>query len=141
MIRLPPISTRTDTLFPYTTLCRSPYYFVGKDETLALGSGIPFGLNSRQMTAWMFRGNGLKLMREFYKKYNIISFPMGNTGTQMGGWFRKPIETLDDVKGLKIRIPGLAGNVFARLGAVPQQIPGSDIYTSQTERASCRERV
>src|SRR3546814_3061018 len=84
MIRLPPISTRTDTLFPYTTLCRSPYYFVGKDETFALGSGIPFGFNSRQMTAWMFRGNGLKLMREFYKKYNIISYPMGNTGTQMG---------------------------------------------------------
>lgn len=108
----------------------APYYFVGKDETFALGSGIPFGLNSRQMTAWMFRGNGLKLMREFYKKYNIINFPMGNTGTQMGGWFRKEIETLNDIKGLKIRIPGLAGEVFQRLGAVPQQIPGSDIYTS-----------
>lgn len=108
----------------------APYYFVGKDETFGLGSGIPFGLNSRQMTAWMFQGNGLKLMREFYKKYNIINFPMGNTGTQMGGWFRKQIDTVDDLKGLKIRIPGLAGEVFERLGAVPQQIPGSDIYTS-----------
>ncbi|NYT64531.1 TRAP transporter substrate-binding protein DctP [Alcaligenaceae bacterium] len=106
------------------------YYFVGKNETFGLGTGLPFGLNSRQMTAWMYDGNGLDLMREFYRKYNIISFPMGNTGTQMGGWYRKEINTLDDLKGLKIRIPGLAGMVFERLGAVPQQIPGSDVYTS-----------
>jgi TRAP-type mannitol/chloroaromatic compound transport system substrate-binding protein len=106
------------------------YYFVGKDETFAIGTGIPFGLNARQMTAWMHEGNGLKLMREFYRKYNIINFPMGNTGTQMGGWYRKEINTLDDLKGLKIRIAGLAGQVFERLGAVPQQIPGSDVYTS-----------
>ena len=67
----------------------APYYFFGKDETFALGCAIPFGLNARQMTAWAYEGNGLKLMREFYKNYNIISFPMGNTGAQMGGWFRK----------------------------------------------------
>ena len=108
----------------------APYYFVGKDETFALGSGIPFGLNTRQMTAWMFDGNGLDLMREFYRNYNIINFPMGNTNAQMGGWFRKEVNTLEDLQGLKIRIPGLAGQVFERLGAVPQQIPGSDIYTS-----------
>lgn len=108
----------------------APYYFVGKDETFALGSGIPFGLNSRQMTAWMFDGNGRKLMRDFYRDYNVINFPMGNTGTQMGGWFRHEINDVTDLQGLKIRIPGLAGEVFQRMGAVPQQIPGSDIYTS-----------
>ena len=69
----------------------APYYFFGKDETFALGCAIPFGLNSRQMTAWMFEGNGLKLMREFYRNFNIISFPGGNTGAQMGGWYRKPV--------------------------------------------------
>jgi TRAP-type mannitol/chloroaromatic compound transport system substrate-binding protein len=106
----------------------APYYFVGKDETFAIGCAIPFGLNSRQMTAWMYEGNGLKLMREFYAKYNIINFPGGNTGAQMGGWFRKPIKTVDDMKGLKMRIGGFAGKVIERLGAVPQNIPGGEIY-------------
>ena len=69
----------------------APYYFFGKDECFALGCAIPFGLNSRQTTAWMYEGNGLKLMREFYAKYNIINLPAGNTGAQMGGWFRKEI--------------------------------------------------
>ena len=106
----------------------APYYFVGKDETFALGCTIPFGLNSRQMSAWMYEGNGLKLMREFYAKYNIISFPGGNTGAQMGGWFRKPIKSIEDMKGLKMRIGGFAGKVIERLGAVPQNIPGGEIY-------------
>ena len=106
----------------------APYYFVGKDETFAIGCAIPFGLNSRQMSAWMYEGNGLKLMREFYAKYNIISFPGGNTGAQMGGWFRKPLKSLDDMKGLKMRIGGFAGKVIERLGAVPQNIPGGEIY-------------
>jgi TRAP-type mannitol/chloroaromatic compound transport system substrate-binding protein len=106
----------------------APYYFVGKDDTFAIGCAIPFGLNSRQMTAWMYEGNGLKLMREFYAKYNIISFPGGNTGAQMGGWFRKPIKSIDDMKGLKIRIGGFAGKVIERLGALPQNIPGGEIY-------------
>jgi TRAP-type mannitol/chloroaromatic compound transport system substrate-binding protein len=106
----------------------APYYFVGKDETFAIGCAIPFGLNSRQMTAWMYEGNGLKLMREFYAKYNIISFPGGNTGAQMGGWFRKPIKSVEDMKGLKMRIGGFAGKVIERLGAVPQNIPGGEIY-------------
>jgi TRAP-type mannitol/chloroaromatic compound transport system substrate-binding protein len=82
----------------------APYYYFGKDETFALGCAIPFGLNSRQMSAWMYDGNGLKLMREFYKQYDIMSFPMGNTGAQMGGWFRKEIKTVADYKGLKFRV-------------------------------------
>jgi TRAP-type mannitol/chloroaromatic compound transport system substrate-binding protein len=106
----------------------APYYFFGKDETFALGCAIPFGLNSRQMTAWMYEGNGLKLMREFYRNYNIISFPMGNTGAQMGGWYRKEIKTLADIKGMKMRIGGFGGKVLERIGGVPQNIPGGEIY-------------
>jgi TRAP-type mannitol/chloroaromatic compound transport system substrate-binding protein len=106
----------------------APYYFFGKDETFAIGCAIPFGLNSRQMTAWMYEGNGLKLMHEFYAKYNIISFPGGNTGAQMGGWYRKEIKGLEDIKGLKMRIGGFAGKVLERMGAVPQNIPGGEIY-------------
>jgi TRAP-type mannitol/chloroaromatic compound transport system substrate-binding protein len=106
----------------------APYYFFGKDECFALGCAIPFGLNSRQMSAWMFDGNGMKLMREFYAKYNIINFPAGNTGAQMGGWFRKEIKSLADIKGLKFRIGGFGGKVLAPLGAVPQNIPGGEIY-------------
>lgn len=106
----------------------APYYYFGKDETFALGCAIPFGLNSRQMTAWQYDGNGLKLMREFYANYNIVSFPMGNTGAQMGGWFRNEVRGPDDLKGLKFRIAGLAGQVFQRLGAVPTQVAAADIY-------------
>jgi TRAP-type mannitol/chloroaromatic compound transport system substrate-binding protein len=105
-----------------------PYYFFGKDPTFAIGAAIPFGLNSRQMTAWMFEGNGLKLMREFYASYNMISFPGGNTGAQMGGWFRKELKSLADMKGLKFRIGGFAGRVVERLGGVAQNIPGGEIY-------------
>ena len=106
----------------------APYYYFGKNETFALGCAIPFGLNSRQMTAWMYEGNGLKLMREFYAKYNIINFPGGNTGSQMGGWYRKEIKSLADIKGMKMRIGGFGGKVLERIGGVPQNIPGGDIY-------------
>jgi len=106
----------------------APYYFFGKDETFAIGGAIPFGLNSRQMTAWTLQGNGLALMREFYAKYNIIHFPCGNTGAQMGGWMRKEIRSAADMKGLKFRIGGFAGRVIERLGGVPQNIPGGEIY-------------
>ena len=106
----------------------APYYFFGKDPTFALGCAIPFGLNSRQMTAWMYEGNGLKLMREFYAKYNMISFPGGNTGAQMGGWWRKEIKSLADMKGQKFRVGGFGGVIMGRIGAVPQNIPGGEIY-------------
>jgi TRAP-type mannitol/chloroaromatic compound transport system substrate-binding protein len=106
----------------------APYYFFGKDETFAIGGAIPFGLNSRQMTAWQYDGNGLKLMREFYSNYGFISFPMGNTGAQMGGWYRKEIKTVADMKGLKFRVGGFAGKVTGRLGTVSQNIPGGEIY-------------
>jgi len=108
----------------------APYYFFGKNEAFALACAIPFGLNSRQMSAWMYEGNGLKLMREFYAKYNIISFPMGNTGAQMGGWYRKEIKSLKDIKGLKMRIGGFGGKVLERIGGVPQNIPGGEIYSA-----------
>jgi len=106
----------------------APYYYFGKDDTFALGCAIPFGLNSRQMSAWVFQGNGLKLMREFYANYGIISFPMGNTGAQMGGWYRKQIKSVADLKGLKFRVGGFAGKVCERMGMVPQNIPGGEIY-------------
>ena len=104
------------------------YYFVGKNRTFAFDTTIPFGLNTRQQNSWMYYGGGLDLMRDFFKQFNIISFPAGNTGAQMGGWWRKPIKSLADVKGVKMRIAGLGGEVMARLGLVPQQIPGGDIY-------------
>jgi len=108
----------------------APYYFFGKDETFAFGCAIPFGLNSRQMTAWQYEGNGLKLMREFYAKYNIVSFPGGNTGCQMGGWYRKEIKSLKDIKGMKMRIGGFGGKVLEKIGGVPQNIPAGEIYSS-----------
>jgi TRAP-type mannitol/chloroaromatic compound transport system substrate-binding protein len=106
----------------------APYYYFGKDPTFAIGCAIPFGLNSRQMTAWMYEGNGLKLMRDFYRQFNIISFPMGNTGAQMGGWFRKEIKSLADVKGLKFRTGGFSGRVWERIGGLAANIPGGEIY-------------
>jgi TRAP-type mannitol/chloroaromatic compound transport system substrate-binding protein len=104
------------------------YYYVGKDPTFAFDCAIPFGLNARQQNAWMLHGGGVELMREFFKGYNIIQFPAGNTGAQMGGWFRKEIKTVDDLNGLKFRIGGWAGKVLTKLGVVPQQIAGGDIY-------------
>ncbi len=104
------------------------YYYVGKDPTFAFGTSIPFGMNSRQMNAWMYHAGGIELMNEFYAKHGIYALPGGNTGTQMGGWYRKEIKTPADLQGLKFRTAGLGGQVMAKLGAVPQQIPGGDIY-------------
>ena len=106
----------------------APYYFFGKDPTFAIDCAIPFGLNSRQMTAWMYQANGLKLFREFYSQYNIVNFPMGNTGAQMGGWYRQPVKSLADIKGMKMRIGGFGGVILAGIGGVPQNIPGGEIY-------------
>ena len=104
------------------------YYYVGKDPSFAFGTAIPFGLNSRLQDAWLFEGGGQELLNAFYAKYNIHSLPCGNTGCQMGGWFRKEIKTVDDMNGLKMRIGGFGGKVLAKLGVVPQQIAGGDIY-------------
>ena len=104
------------------------YYFFGKDPTYALDCAIPFGLNSRQMTAWTYEGNGLKLMREFFANVGIINFPMGNTGSQMGGWYRKEIKSVADLKGLKFRVGGFGGKVLEGLGVVPSNIPAGEIY-------------
>lgn len=106
------------------------YYYFGKDPTYCIDTAIPFGMNSRQTNAWYRQGNGTKLMGDFFAKSNIVSFPCGNTGVQMGGWFRKEIKSVADLKGLKMRIAGLAGAVLAKVGVVPQQISGADIYPS-----------
>src|SRR5213082_3071695 len=110
-------------------LCHTAsYYYVGKDPTFALPCAVPFGLNSRMQNAWTYFGGGLDLTNEFYKKYNIYSLPAGNTGSQMGGWFRKEIKEPADFNGLKMRIGGYAGRVLQKLGCVPQQLAGGDIY-------------
>jgi TRAP-type mannitol/chloroaromatic compound transport system substrate-binding protein len=104
------------------------YYFVGKNRTFGFETTLPFGLNQRQQNAWMYYGGGMPLVREFLREYNIVNFPGGNTGVQMGGWFKKEIKSLADLKGLKMRIPGIGGEIMSRLGAVPQQLPGGEIY-------------
>ncbi|MCB1767417.1 MAG: TRAP transporter substrate-binding protein [Candidatus Competibacteraceae bacterium] len=106
------------------------YYYHGKNKAFSLDCSVPFGLTARQMNAWLYDGEGGPLLREFFAKYNVVNFPGGNTGTQMGGWFRKEINSLDDLKGLKIRIPGFGAEVFSALGAVPQSLPGGEIYPS-----------
>jgi len=107
------------------------YYYVGKDPTYALGTAIPFGLNARQTNAWFYYRDGMDLLNEFYKeKAHIYALPCGNTGAQMGGWYRKEINNVNDLKGLKMRIAGLAGQVMEKLGVVPQQIAAGDIYAS-----------
>ncbi len=112
-------------------MCHScSYYYVGKDKTFAFGTAVPFGMNARQMDAWVIGGGGQQLLDEFYSNYNVYSFLGGNTGVQMGGWYRKQINTLEDIKGLKIRIAGLGGEILSRMGAIPQQIAGADIYPS-----------
>ncbi len=106
----------------------APYYYVGKDPTFAFGSTVPFGFNARQQQAWMLQGGGQELMNELLKDYNCNGRFAGNTGAQMGGWYRKEIKSVEDLKGLKFRIGGWAGAVLSKLGVVPQQIAGGDIY-------------
>ncbi len=104
------------------------YYYFGKDPTWALFCAVPFSLNCRQMNAWFYDGDGLKLMNEFAAKHNLVAMLAGNTNCQMGGWYRKEIKTPGDFKGLKMRIGGWAGKTLQKLGVVPQQIAGGDIY-------------
>ena len=103
-------------------------FYTGKDPALAFFTIVPFGLTYRQATAWFRYGDGMKLAQELFRQYNAHFLPFGDTGTQMGGWFRREIRTIEDLKGLKFRIAGFAGNVFERLGAVPTQIAPGDIY-------------
>lgn len=104
------------------------YYYYGKDKALALDTTCPFGLNSRQLTAWIYFGGGMELLRSMFADYAIVNFPGGSTGAQMGGWYRKEIKSLADIQGLKIRIPGFGAEIFSRMGAVPQSLPGGEIY-------------
>ena len=104
------------------------YYYFGKDPCFVFETGLPFTMNQRQYLAWEYHGGGNKLINDFYKPYGFTSLPFGGTGAQMGGWFRKEINTIDDMKGLKFRVGGFAGLILQRLGVVPQQIAGGDIY-------------
>jgi len=105
-------------------------FYFGKEPALAFFTCVPFGMNARQMTAWLRYGDGMKLAQETFAPFNVNFLPFGDTGTQMGGWFRREIRTVEDLKGLKFRIAGLAGLVFERLGSVPTQIAPGDIYPS-----------
>jgi TRAP-type mannitol/chloroaromatic compound transport system substrate-binding protein len=105
------------------------YYYIGKSPALAFGTTVPFGLTAQQQSAWLYEGGGLAKLQEIYaKKFNVIQFPAGNTGTQMGGWFRREVKTINDLKGLKMRIPGLGGQVMAKLGVTVQTLPGGEIF-------------
>ncbi|AIL32973.1 TRAP transporter substrate-binding protein [Basilea psittacipulmonis] len=106
------------------------YYYYGKNPSYCFQTIVPFGMNARQTTSWLLLGGGQALLDELFGQANIVARPVGNTGAQMGGWYRKEIKTLDDLKGLKMRTAGFTGEVLSRLGVVPQQIPGGDIYPS-----------
>ncbi|KIM10890.1 MAG: C4-dicarboxylate ABC transporter, partial [Sulfuricurvum sp. PC08-66] len=107
-----------------------PYYWKGKNSAFALFSGTPFGFTAEEINTWMLYGDGYSLWREMYARHNLYPFMGGNTNVQMGGWFRKPIEKLSDLKGLKMRIPGLGGDVMAKLGVNPILLAAGDIYTA-----------
>lgn len=106
------------------------YYWKGKDITTVFFCTVPFGMNADEQYAWFYKGGGMELMQKTYDKFDVLSFPGGNTGVQMGGWFQKEIKSLDDLQGLKMRIPGLAGEVFAKLGVNVTNIPPGELYTS-----------
>jgi TRAP-type mannitol/chloroaromatic compound transport system substrate-binding protein len=108
----------------------APYWYIGKEPGFAFFTAVPFGLNTRQLTAWLRHGPGAQFQTELFADYNIQTFPAGDTGAQMGGWFRQEIRTPADVQGLKIRISGLAGRVFQAMGASPQLTAPADIYPS-----------
>lgn len=106
------------------------YYFIGKNPAFAFDSCVPFGMTSRQQSAWLHTGGGLELVHELFSDFNIITFPSGNTGAQMGGWFKKEVHSMQDMQGLRMRIPGMGGKAMARMGVAVQNIPGGEIYTA-----------
>ena len=119
------------------------YYYVGKSNAVAFGTALPFGFTARQQNAWLYEGGGLKLMQDFYRdRFGIIQFMAGNTGTQMGGWFNKEINSLADLQGLKMRIPGLGGQVMQRLGVTVEVIAGGEVFQAlDTGRVDAAEWV
>src|SRR4051812_30131239 len=114
------------------------YYYVGKDPTFAFDCTIPFGMNYRQMNAWMMHGGGLQLLRDFFKDYNIFNIPAGNTGAQMGGWWRKEIKTVDDLKGIKFRIGGVGGAGLAKTRGGAQANPGGGNFPAPRKSTNDR---
>ena len=119
-----------DTVQNGTVECghTASYYYIGKNPALAFATSVPFGLTAQQQNAWLYHGSGLEAIQKIYSDFNIINFPAGNTGAQMGGWFKKEIKSLADLKGLKMRIPGLGGEVMGKLGVNVQVLPGGEVF-------------
>jgi len=107
-----------------------PYYWKGKSEATPFFCAVPFGMNAQEMNGWLYSGGGLDLWRELYAGFNLVPFPAGNTGVQLAGWFNREINSIDDFKGLKMRMPGLGGEVIARLGATPVNLPGAELFSA-----------
>ena len=108
----------------------SAYYWKGKNDTFQFFSTVPFGMTANEMNAWLYKGGGMALWEEAYKDFNLVPMAAGNTGVQMGGWFNKEINSLNDLKGLKMRIPGLGGEVLKRAGGTPVNLPGGELFTA-----------
>jgi TRAP-type mannitol/chloroaromatic compound transport system substrate-binding protein len=106
------------------------YYWTGKAKAAAFYTSVPFGLNAQEMNGWLHYGGGLELWRELYAPFNLVPFAGGSTGVQMAGWFNREINSMEDIKGLKMRIPGLGGDVITRAGGVSVTMPGGELYTS-----------
>ncbi len=106
------------------------FYFIDKQEALSFSTGIPFGLTAQQQNAWLYHGGGMEVLQELFGEFGIIHFPAGNTGTQMGGWIKREITTLDDLNGLRFRIPGLGGKIMQQLGVEPIVVPSTEIYAA-----------
>ena len=106
------------------------YFWKGKVPAAQFFTSVPFGLTADEINAWVNRGGGLELWREIYEPFNIYPIPAGNTGTQMFGWFNKEINSLEDVKGLKMRIPGIGGEVLKEAGGIPVTLPGGELFTA-----------
>ncbi|MEJ7688328.1 MAG: ABC transporter substrate-binding protein [Variovorax sp.] len=128
---VPPLSV-LDAVQANTVQCghTAGFYYIGKESALVFDTGVPFGMTPRQHLAWMQQGGGMELMNEVYGKFGVLQIPCGNTGAQMGGWFRKEIKSAKDFEGLRMRVPGLLGKVYAKMGVIPQQLAGSDVYPS-----------
>jgi len=110
------------------------YYWKGKDPNTLFFTSMPFGMTAPEQYGWFYFGGGMDLMKKVYDRHGVLSFPGGNTGNQMGGWFQKEINSVADLKGLKMRIPGFAGEVLAKLGAKPTNIPAGELYTALERR-------